>query len=169
VTSPTAAETGSGAEASAVLGSASDPGTGVDVVAGGPATFSFANVPQVLIAWLASIPGLGDVGIEMPNNPTLPYILITQIACPDNYLWASAEIDLDLYASAPGAAIDFGRVIHARMLSLRNKTVTVAGIQVPIGHVKTDSAFSWRTYEDPLLHRQMATYTVRSSFDAQPL
>lgn len=148
-----------------------DNGSGTDVAAAAPAEFSFANLSQVVIEWLLAVEGLGDIGIDMPNTPTLPYILVTEIpGGTDNFATARGLLDLDIFADDLGSAITFARGVHARMLRLRNQVVTVGGWPVPIGEIRTNRLPGYSQYsDDPLLHRVIASYEIRSDFDAQPL
>ncbi|MEU6580667.1 hypothetical protein [Nocardia sp. NPDC046763] len=149
-----------------------DTGSSVDSAAEEPTEFSFANLSEVVIAWFLQVDWLGDLGIDMPNPPTLPYLLVTQIpGGTDNRVTARGLVSLDLFANDLGVAITLGRRMHARMLALRNQVVAVGGWPVPIGEIKTLQLPGYSPYsDDPLLmHRVVASYEVRSDWDAQPL
>lgn len=149
-----------------------DTGSGAEAATAPPAEFSFANLSQVVIAWLLGLDGLGDIGINMPNPPVLPYILVSQIpGGTDNRVTAKGLVDLDIFTGDPGTVITFARRVHARMLALRNQVVTVGGWPVPIGEISTLRLPGYSQYsDDPLLmHRVIASYEIRSDFDAQPL
>lgn len=149
-----------------------DTGTGLDTATAVAAQFSFANLSQVTIAWLLETPGLADIGIDMPNPPALPYILVTEIpGGTDNRVTARGLLDLDIFTGDPGSVITFARIVHARMLALRNQVVTVGGWPVPIKEIRTLRLPGYSPYsDDPLLmHRVIASYEIRSDFDAQPL
>lgn len=149
-----------------------DAGTGVDTAAAVSAEFSFANLSQVVIAWLLGLAGVGDIGIDMPNPPMLPYILVTEIpGGTDNRVTARGLVDLDIFTGDRGTVITFARIVHARMLAIRNRVITVGGWPVPIGEIRTLRLPGYSQYsDDPLLmHRVIASYEIRSDFDAQPL
>lgn len=170
----TGADVGSAADTTAGAGQlpVAELGTALDSAQASLAEFSFANLPQVVIAWLLGIEGLGDVGINMPNPPTLPYVLVSQVpGGTDNRVTAKGLVDLDIFTGDPGTVITFARRVHARMLALRNQVVTVGDWPVPIGEISTLRLPGYSQYsDDPLLmHRVIASYEIRSDFDAQPL
>lgn len=149
-----------------------DTGSGTDAAAAAPTEFSFANLSQVAIAWFTPMDWLGDCGINMPSSPTLPYLLITQLpGGTDNRVTARGLVDFDLFTGDAGTVITLARKLHARVQALRNQVVTVGGWPVPIGEVLTLRLPGYSPYsDDPLLmHRVIASYEIRSDFDAQPL
>ncbi len=149
-----------------------DSGSGVDAAAAEPTEFSFANLSQVTLAWFAEVSWLSDCGIEKPNSAALPYLLITEIpGGTDNRVTARGLLDLDLFTGDQGTCITLGRKMHAHMLRMQNKVIRVGGWPVPIGLVLTNRLPGYSPYsDDPLLmHRVIASYEIRSDFDAQPL
>ncbi|MFE3081776.1 hypothetical protein [Nocardia tengchongensis] len=148
-----------------------DNTAGADSAVGKPTEFSYANLSQVVIAWFVGQDWLTDVGIDMPNPTPLPYLLVTQIpGGTDNRVTARGLVSLDLFATDPGIAVTLGRRMHARMKGLQNQVVMVGGWPVPIGLITTLQLPGYSNYsDDPLLHRVVASYEIRSDFDAQPL
>lgn len=129
----------------------------------------YANVPQVLTAYLSTLPGLGGVGIKMENTPPLPFILITQLPTGrQNNITSSADVHLEVFHSDPGLAVSFSRSVERKMLLLRHSVVMVDGYPVSIDHV-TGTPFGYLDYQDPNLHRVLAEYSVDSRINAQPL
>jgi hypothetical protein len=127
----------------------------------------FASTEQLLVAYLSTVvPGVGDVGAELGDNPTYPAILVTRIPSGGhNGITESAVVDVDVFDRGRDAAEAFSRVVGFHMTRLRHTLVNV----VLVDNVTPINGFGWIDYQDPPIERYLASYTIESRITAQPL
>lgn len=122
------------------------------------------DVEELTVAWLAGLPGVADVGVEMPNSPSLPFVLVGRLpGGGDDKVTDTATVQLDVFAATRTGASDAAREVHARMSDLRPQ----ATIQLSTGAARIDIAGTveapfWLNYRDSTLSRYVARYSIAS-------
>jgi hypothetical protein len=126
----------------------------------------FASIEQLLVAYLSTVPGVGDCSNEFSNTPTFPAIMVTRIPSGgDNDITESAVVDVEVFHSSRDAAESFSRVVGFYMKRLKHSLVN----GVLVDNVRTINGFGWIDYQDPTIDRYLASYTIESRITAQPL
>ncbi|MDF3280922.1 hypothetical protein [Gordonia sp. N1V] len=130
----------------------------------------FINTEELLVAYLTPLLTADQVSTELPNEPPLPFILVTRIAATDDKVTELAMADVEFFANSRDSANDLARQGHSRMLSLSPKTpvVTPSGT-VWVDWVRTDQGPAWQDYADEDLDRYVARYEIASRINSQPL
>lgn len=123
----------------------------------------YADVEALLVAYLASVPGVQGVSVELPNPVALPAVMITRIGGGDDYITDSARVDVDSFNTTRAAAGATARSVHAQMMKLRHTSVQ----NVLVDHVETVTGPMWVPYQDELLKRYVATYLIQTRVTAQ--
>ncbi|WP_063039723.1 hypothetical protein [Nocardia pseudovaccinii] len=132
----------------------------------------FANVALVVITHLKTLAGIGGCSLTKPGENdwdtrvVYPFVLVTvPPAGGDNYIWAINTVEVEVFDRDQVVALEFSRLVHDRMMHLRHRYVG----GVPISNVETINGPGWVDFQDPNIHRYLATYEVESSVNAQPL
>jgi hypothetical protein len=125
----------------------------------------YANVEAVLVAYLATVPGIQAVRVETPNDLTslLPFVQVTRVGGGDNYITDSAIVDLDVIAATRDAASDAARAVHNSMMHLRHTAVN--GVLIDL--VETVTGPMWVNYQDENVQRYVSSYQIDSRISAQ--
>lgn len=126
----------------------------------------YADVEELLVIYLAPVPGVRGVAVELPHDvlTRLPFIKVTRVSGGDDYLTDSATVDVDVFHATRAQASALARTVHARMMHLRHTAVN----GVLVDSVETVNGPQWISYEDENLQRYVSTYLVESRVCAAP-
>ncbi len=126
---------------------------------------NYADIEAILIQFITTIPGVGDVATEMPHNPILPFVMVERVTGHAEYYTDRGVVDVETFAATRAASYTLAMTIDQRIVrTLRHSLVG----GVPIGRVEPVSAPFWSNYGDELLHRHIASYAINSFYRAQP-
>lgn len=126
----------------------------------------YADVEALLVTYLASVPDVTGVAVDLPANvlTRLPFIQVNRVGGSDDYITDSATVDIDVFHSTRGAASALARIVHATMMRLRHTAVN----GVLVDSVETVTGPQWIDYQDENLQRYVATYQIDSRVCAAP-
>lgn len=126
----------------------------------------YADVETLLVTYLASIPTVTGVSVDLPHNvlTRLPFIQVNRVGGSDNYITDSATVDVDTFHATRAGASALARAVHAAMMRLRHTAVN----GVLVDSVETITGPLWINYDDENLERYVATYSIDSRVCAVP-
>ncbi len=125
----------------------------------------YADLEAVLIEFITTIPGVGDVGTDMPHQPVLPFVMVMRVTGHAEYYTDRGVVDVETFATTRAASYTLATTIDTQIVrKLRHSLVG----GVPIGRVEPVTAPFWSNYGDELLHRHIASYVIHSFYRAQP-
>lgn len=111
-----------------------------------------------------------QVSVEMPDNPPLPFVLVTRVAATDDKITEIATVSVQVFANSRVTASDVARQLHSHMLSVSPKTAyPLSTGNVSVDSVETFQGPAWVYYDDEDLERYVARYGIASRFNAQSL
>jgi len=116
----------------------------------------FLDVEDLLITYLSSIPGLGALSVEMPNQPVTPFVLISRVAGGDDYLTDHATVDVSVFHASRTVSSDFAELVDIEMHRLRRAGRGVDAVDV----VRRPG---WLNWGDENLQRHLSSYIIHSS------
>jgi hypothetical protein len=122
------------------------------------ASTDYVDVEDLLIGYLSDIPGIGDIGVEMPNLPSTPFVLVTRVSGGDDYLTDHATVDIEVFHASRTTSSDFARLIHTKMLHLRRTVVSGRGVDA----VDVEQGPHWLNWGDENLQRHLMSYVIHS-------
>lgn len=131
----------------------------------------FIDTEELVVTYLQPL-NPGGVAVEMPPNPTAPFILITRIAGADDRITDRGMVQVECFHSSRDAANALARQMHYSIQQWTAKvgvTLPSAGRAVYIDRIETVQAPHWEPYEDENLKRYLARYEVISRITSQPL
>lgn len=128
----------------------------------------FVDQERMLVNYLQPI-SPGNVSVEMPNQPILPFVLVTRISGGDDRITEFAIMEISVFHTSRSAASLVARQAHSMMLALKPYTLglTVGGSAVRIDRVSTIHGPSWNSYRDENLRQYTARYIVESRATSQ--
>lgn len=128
----------------------------------------FVDHERMLVGYLQPI-SPGNVAAEMPNQPSLPFILVTHASGADDRITEFAIMEISVFHNSRSGALDAARQMHSMMLALKPYTtgLTVGGNPVRIDRVSTIHGPSWAPYRDENLRQYIARYVIESRFHSQ--
>lgn len=126
----------------------------------------YADVEALLVAYLAPVPGITGVSVDLPQNvlTRLPFVQVNRVGGGDNYITDLATVDVETFHSSRANASTVARTVHAAMMQLRHTVVN----GVLVDSVETITGPLWIDYEDENLQRYVATYLVETRVTAAP-
>lgn len=128
----------------------------------------FVDHERMLVNYLQPV-SPGNVAAEMPNDPPLPFVLVTRVSGHDDRITEFAIIEISVFHSSRIGALDAARHMHSMMLALKPSTtgLTVSGNPVRIDRVSTIHGPSWMNYRDENLRQYTARYVIESRVSSQ--
>lgn len=127
------------------------------------------DVEDFVAAYLAGqglLPA-AQISSRMPDNPTLPFILVQRVAGDDDYIVDYPTISVHSFAEDQTAASDVARQAHHLMRQLRAKTpVTMPdnSVVTPYGLTKTEQTPIYVEWEPggggAVMDRYVARYRI---------
>jgi hypothetical protein len=124
------------------------------------------DIEEFLVVYLQPV-AAGNVSVEMPTTPTLPFVLIERVAGGDDRITDRPIVDVNIFHSTRALSSATATQMHQMMHVLNAKTaVTVTAGTVRIDRVITLHGPSYLRYEDENLKRYVARYEVESRLTA---
>lgn len=120
------------------------------------------DVEDIVIAYLSPLVAAGSCAARVPADPIpLPFILVQRVAGGNDYVWDYATLDVDFLAASQTAASDLAIQGHHMMRQLTPKNLlAVDGANTSICHIEYDQTPIWVDYQDPIVMRYVARYTI---------
>jgi hypothetical protein len=120
-----------------------------------------------MVAYLSP---LGNVSVELPNDPPLPFYQLWRITGSDDGVTDCGTVQVNIFGDSRNSARIAAREMHARMLALSPK-ITVETDKGPacIDHRRTILAPAYLDYQDENLWRYVARYELASRLTSQSL
>lgn len=127
----------------------------------------YADIEPLLVAYAATIPGISGASVELPNDVQshLPFVQVTRLGGPSNYITERAFVDFDVFGASRAAASDAARALQNALMHLRH---TAPG-GVLIDDVTITSGPIWVNYQDENVQRYVLSIEIDSRVVAQPL
>jgi hypothetical protein len=128
----------------------------------------FIDHEEMLVGYLQPI-SPGNVSAEMPNDPDLPFVLVTRLSGGDDRITEFAIMEISVFHNSRSSASSSARSMHSMMLNLKPSTLGLAagGVPVRIDRVSTIHGPSWMDYRDENLRQYTARYVIESRVHSQ--
>jgi|SRR5882762_2634294 len=121
---------------------------------------TFANIQAILVTYLATLTGIAAVSTKTGTLVAsgMPFVRVQRIGGSDDWFNDDARVDIDVFASTELAAWQYSDNVRQAMIGMSGHDFSGRTID----HVETTVAPSWRDYQNELVQRYVATYTITS-------
>lgn len=120
------------------------------------------DVEAFLVSYLSRLQPPGQVSIQMPANPPMPFVLINRLSGGDDYVTDSATVSIHVFNSTRSLAAYEARRMHQLMKDLlpRHPVLLPDGTYGAVDYVYVVESPAWQEYEDKTIWRYCGRYKV---------
>jgi hypothetical protein len=121
---------------------------------------TFANIQAILVAYLSTLPGASGVATKTGTLSAsgMPFIRVQRIGGADDWFNDDSRVDIDVFAVDEVTAQQMAESVRTAMIGMSGHDFSGRTID----HVETTLAPIWVDYQNELVQRYVASYTVTS-------